>query len=62
MVWKCVSFDFNVDKVTQDIKEHIPSIEDEKISTPREFFLETQILIHVRALTPMNTRTHTLPL
>jgi ABC-type multidrug transport system fused ATPase/permease subunit len=53
MVWKCVSFDFNVDKVTQDIKEHIPSIEDEKISTPREFFFEKHRYLYTYDHSPL---------
>ncbi|GJN29383.1 hypothetical protein PR202_gb17607 [Eleusine coracana subsp. coracana] len=36
MVWKCVSLNFNVDKLTEDIEKHIPEVHNEKRGTAVE--------------------------
>lgn len=36
MVWKCVSLNFNVNKLTEDIENCIPKVQDEKQGTAEE--------------------------
>nr|XP_034604817.1 disease resistance protein RGA2-like [Setaria viridis] len=36
MIWKCVSLNFNVNKLMEDVENHVPKVQDEKNGTAEE--------------------------